>query len=174
MIIGFEEAEQAKWVSYDMMQRLMGKILQPIWRLTRGLTLGVQGLVIDENDQILLVRHGYRPGWHLPGGGVERGETILQALERELHEEVGVKLTQTPKLHGIFANFTHFPGDHIAIYIVRNWQQTDIPQPNVEILEQKFVPLDKLPGELVAGADNRIREHFEGVAVTSGWIEEKT
>ncbi len=156
-----------------MMQRLMGKILQPIWRLTRGLTLGVQGMVIDKNDQILLVRHGYRPGWHLPGGGVERGETILQALARELREEVGVELVQTPQLHGIFANFTHFPGDHIAIYIVRNWHQTNIPQPGVEILEQKFVPVDKLPDELVAGARNRIREHFEGVVVTPGWIEGK-
>ena len=153
---------------------MMGKILQPIWRLTRGLTLGVQGMIIDEKDQILLVRHGYRPGWHLPGGGVERGETIVQALERELLEEVGVELMQTPKLHGIFANFTHFPGDHIAIYIVRNWHQANIPQAGVEILEQKFVPLNKLPDDLAEGARYRIREHFEGVAVTSGWIKGKT
>ncbi|MCP4936257.1 MAG: NUDIX domain-containing protein [bacterium] len=149
----------------------MGKILQPFWRMTRGLTLGVQGMIIDENDQILLVRHGYRPGWHLPGGGVERGETIIQALGRELHEEVGVELAQAPKLHGIFANFTHFPGDHIAVYIVRHWHQINIPQPSVEILEQKFVSLDKLPEELAAGAGNRIREHFEDVAITAGWIE---
>ena len=73
----------------------------------------------------------------------------------------------------IFANFTHFPGDHIAVYIVRNWCQAAIPQAGVEIREQKFVSLDKLPDGLAAGAGNRIREHFEGVAVTAGWIEGK-
>ncbi len=50
------------------MPGLMNKILQSVWRRTRGMTLGAQGLVIDGNDQILLVRHGYRTGWHLPGG----------------------------------------------------------------------------------------------------------
>ena len=153
------------------MHRLSGKILQPFWRLMRGLTLGAQGMVLDEDNRVLLVRHGYRPGWHLPGGGVERGETVLEALRRELQEEVGVELLAAPQLHGIFTNFTVFPGDHVTVYIVRDWRQTRTPRPGLEIREQKFVALDQLPDELVEGARNRIVEHFEGVAVSAKWVE---
>ena len=44
-------------------------------------------------DLILLCRHekGDKEYWLLPGGGVEAGESLTQALHRELHEEVGIE-----------------------------------------------------------------------------------
>ena len=128
-------------------------------------------MVIDANNRVLLVRHGYRPGWHLPGGGVEWGESIELAMRRELQEEVGVEITKTPQLHGVFTNFTKFPGDHIAVYIVRDWNQPETPQPGLEIREQKFMAIDNLPDQLAVGARNRIVEVFEGVAIGTCWIE---
>jgi ADP-ribose pyrophosphatase YjhB (NUDIX family) len=152
------------------MHRLTGKILRPIWRMTRGLTLGAQGVVIDDQGRVLLVRHGYRPGWHFPGGGVEWNETIIDALGRELQEETGVEIDGMPQLHGIFTNFTNFPGDHIAVFVVCNWHQPLIPEPNKEIREQKFVSGDNLPEELVPGARNRLKEIFDGMALSKTWV----
>ncbi len=152
------------------MHRLIGTVLRPFWRVTRGLTLGVQGVVLDREDRILLVRHGYRPGWHLPGGGVEWKENTVEALERELREETGLELTATPLLHGIFTNFTKFPGDHIVVYIVRDWKQNGLPPANLEIREQRLVPFEELPEDLVTGARNRINEVFIGGPVVKTWV----
>ena len=74
------------------------------WRWARGVTLGVRGLVIDKDQRIFLVTHTYVPGWQLPGGGVEPGETMAEALARELVEEGNIEILEPPVLHGLFFN----------------------------------------------------------------------
>ena len=144
-------------------------LLRPFWRMTRGLTMGAQGVVIDEQDRVLLVRHGYRPGWHFPGGGVEWNESLALALERELYEEAGVELIGPAILHGVFTNFITFKGDHIGVFIVREWRQDKIPEPNAEIQEIGFFAIDDLPDQTVQGVKNRLAEIFKNQAITSTW-----
>lgn len=147
----------------------MFRALRPWWRLTRGLTIGAQGVVVDERSGVLLVRHRYRPGWFFPGGGVERLETIEAALARELREETGVLIRAPATLHGIFSNGENFPGDHIALFTVRDWDQLDPPAPNMEIAEHGFFALQDLPRETDAGTRRRLAEIFDGADLSEKW-----
>jgi ADP-ribose pyrophosphatase YjhB (NUDIX family) len=150
-------------------EKMIRKVLQRYWRHSRGLTLGAQGAVLDNENRVLLIRHTYRPGWHFPGGGVERNETVETALRRELHEEAGIELTGPPDLFGLFANHRLFPNDHIALFVVRAWQQPIVPKPNAEIAEQRMFFWNALPENISPPTRDRILEIVEGRPRSPHW-----
>src|SRR6266700_2127638 len=127
------------------------RLLHLYWSFARGLTLGVRGLVIDERGRIFLVKHSYVAGWHLPGGGVEVGETFLEALRRELVEEGRIELTGEPVLHGLFFNGHVSRRDHVAVYVVRQFRQDRLPKPNHESVACGFFAANALPAETTRG-----------------------
>ncbi|MCJ7598101.1 MAG: NUDIX domain-containing protein [Methyloceanibacter sp.] len=133
------------------------------------MTLGSQGVVLDPENRVLLVRHGYRPGWFFPGGGVEWNETIETALARELEEEVGVTLTGAPVLHGVFANFASFPGDHIAVFVVRHWQRRGDYRRAGEITAAEMFAVGDLPERTDAGTMARLDEILDGAPRSNLW-----
>lgn len=147
---------------------LVSYVLHPWFRFNRGLTLGVRGLVRDGEARVLLIRHSYVPGWQLPGGGVEHGETVQAALARELVEEAGIELTGRPKLFGIYSNEERFAGDHVALYLADSFRQLDW-QPTREIVEARFFdPLD-VPRDTTDGTRRRLREVLQGAERSEWW-----
>lgn len=157
----------------DTLKRLMRPALrgvyQPLMRLRRGLTLGTNCALIDGEGRVLLVRHSYTPGWGFPGGGVEAGETVMQALTRELAEEVGVELQGKPRLHGVFANFELFPGDHVAFFVAEKWRQPQAPKRNLEIAEQRLFAPGEWPPTVTPSTRRRLAELFEGAEISENW-----
>ncbi|WP_421787687.1 NUDIX domain-containing protein [Hyphobacterium sp.] len=143
-------------------------LVQAYWRLSRGLTLGVRGLALDEAGRIALVRHTYIAGWHLPGGGVERGETVWQAIAKEMREEAGVAIAARPHLFHVYTNERKFRGDHIALFIVRDWTQCD-PEPGQEIAETGWFAPDALPDGTSPATRARIAEALHGAPPADDW-----
>jgi ADP-ribose pyrophosphatase YjhB (NUDIX family) len=139
------------------------------WLLARGMTLGVRAVILDSENRVFLVRHTYVSGWHLPGGGVEPGETFRDALRRELAEEGRIELTGEPELHGLFLNSHVSRRDHIAVYLVRHFSQDRLPEPNREIAACGFFELQALPADTTTGTRLRISEVMEGRAPMTSW-----
>ena len=145
------------------------RVLHIYWRHSRGLTLGVRGLVLDPQGRIFLIKHSYVAGWHLPGGGVEPGEALGTALERELHEEGNIELIGAPELFGIYWNRRATARDHVALYVVRAFRQSAPPQPNSEIVAHGFFASDALPDGTTGSTRARVTEVLERRAPAAIW-----
>ena len=155
------------------LRRRLEPVVRPImhlyWRFARGATLGARGLVIDGHGRVFLVKHSYVDGWHMPGGGVETGETMLTALARELAEEGNIKLRGQPQLFAVYFNARVSRRDHVGLYIVRDFLQEAPPRPNREIIEHGFFAIDALPEDTTRATRARLAEVFRGVQVSELW-----
>ena len=148
---------------------LLRRLFHIYWRFARGLTLGVRAVVIDGAGRVFLIKHSYVAGWHLPGGGVEVGESLRDALRRELVEEGRIELAGEAKLHGVFFNSHVSPRDHVAVFIVRQFIQDRLPAPNHEIVACGFFDAAALPEGTTEGTRLRIREVLETKAPIATW-----
>jgi 8-oxo-dGTP pyrophosphatase MutT (NUDIX family) len=160
-------------ISLDATRRALEPVLRRVlhlyWRFARGMTLGVRALVIDESGRIFLVKHSYVSGWHLPGGGVEAGETMTQAVARELREEGNIDISEPPRLHGVFFNDRDSRRDHVALFVVRSFRQSAAPVPDHEIVAHGFFAVDDLPNDTTTGTRTRIAEVLGGAPISERW-----
>ncbi|WP_019961322.1 NUDIX domain-containing protein [Woodsholea maritima] len=152
-----------------MIARLVTSLMRIFWRFSRGMTMGVRIWIEDEAGRLCLVRHTYIEGLHLPGGGVERGETALEAVKKEAREEVGVAITGVPELIGVFKHRT-FTTDHVLVYRVRADQWMACESDNLgEIAEIVWHNLDDLPGDVSPATAQRIAELHGGANLDVYW-----
>lgn len=147
---------------------MIQRLLHFYWRFSRPMTLGVRAAVFDSDGRVFLVRHGYTPGWHFPGGGVEAGETLLETLGRELLEEGNIRLIGAARLFAMYHNMKSTKRDHIALFVVREFQR-EPHRPNWEIREADFFPLDKLPEGTTESTKRRLAEILHEIEVDERW-----
>jgi 8-oxo-dGTP pyrophosphatase MutT (NUDIX family) len=138
--------------------RLVTRLMHGYFAFARGMTMGVRAACFDDKGRIFLVRHSYVPGWHMPGGGLERRETAFAALVKELREEGNLELTDPPELFHVYFNRLTSKRDHVLFYRCRNVRQTVPRKPDLEIVEAGFFALDDLPKDTTAATHRRLAE----------------
>ncbi|MER8956405.1 NUDIX domain-containing protein [Mesorhizobium sp. M0833] len=149
---------------------LRARLFHLYFVLRRPMTLGVRGLIHDRaSNSVFLIRHTYVPGWHLPGGGVEPGETMIEALARELSEEGNIALTGPPVLKSLHFNRRASRRDHVGLYLVEEFNQTAPKLPDREIAEAGFFSLDRLPEGTTPATLRRIAEIFGSQPTLPYW-----
>ncbi len=125
------------------------------WRIFQPRLVGVK-IMFVRDGQVLLVKHTYEKGWHLPGGGVKRGETLETAVRREADEELGATIRDITLL-GVYSNVAEYKNDYIVTIVSRDFT---IGRPkDDEIAAYTFYPFNALPPDAVAGTCHRVAEY---------------
>jgi ADP-ribose pyrophosphatase YjhB (NUDIX family) len=170
---GFRFAETSLVISQQALRTTFEPVLRRAfhlyWRFARGMTLGVRAVVLDSDRRVFLVKHSYVSGWHLPGGGVEVGETFREALQRELMEEGRIEIIDEPRLLGVFFNRHVSRRDHVAVYVIEQFRQDRMPEPNREIIASGFFGAGELPPDTTDGTRLRIAEVLENRPIALTW-----
>ena len=139
-------------------------------RLRGPVTLGVRLLAFDDQNRVFLVRHSYIPGLHLPGGGVEPGESCREAAVREAREEGALEMPSAPELFHIYWNKALGRRDHVALFVARGGaRQTRTGAKSLEIVSAGFYPLDQLPADVTPATRARIGEVLHGEDLSETW-----
>ncbi|AWN39010.1 DNA mismatch repair protein MutT [Methylobacterium radiodurans] len=134
------------------------------------MTLGVRGAAFDGAGRVCLVRHTYVAGWHLPGGGVEIGESAAEAMLREFREEAEIAVPpEALQLRGLYRNLAGSRRDHVALYVVHGVTRLREKLPDREIAACAFFPLDALPEGTTRGTAARLHEIRGGLEAAAHW-----
>lgn len=118
------------------------------WVMPTHIVTGA-GIVINENDEVLMVKT-YDADWVFPGGQVEVGENVIDAVKREIMEEAGIDV-EVGELFCISSNTKKYPGRHgvkeIPTKVLLDFicsAKGGILRPSDENSESMFVPKDKV------------------------------
>jgi 8-oxo-dGTP diphosphatase len=125
-----------------------------LWLTQAKFMVGVSGVVFDDDRRVLLLRHRFWPegSWGLPGGYARRGESMADALARELGEETGYRISDVELLDVV-------SGYRLRLEVIFRARLTGgtLRMDRGEVLDAGFFAVDDLPEGLLASH----RRHIE-------------
>ena len=122
--------------------------------------IGARMMLVKDNS-VLLVHHSYLPGWHFPGGGMKRGETLLETARREAYEEAGAVVTGKLRLLGFYTGSEYGHDDHTAVFVCEDFT-LQAPTDRWEIVGRAFFDLDNLPANITRGYRQVVTQYRQG------------
>jgi len=150
-----------------MLLRLSYNLRRLYWRTFNATTVGVRAIIVNRENQVLLVKHRYQDGWYLPGGKVEKGETVVQALERELSQEVGVVNFEINAILGVYSNFFENKNDHVIVFLVKDFHLESVS--HFEIEQSSFFDFHSVPETASPGTKRRLGEYQNNNKPSYNW-----
>ncbi len=121
-------------------------------------------VVVTQEEKVLLTKRSDFHIWCLPSGGVEDGETVLDAAIRETKEETGLDV-KIIRLTGIYSRSADIPSSHAVVFAAIPIGGEICCQPG-ETLEVRFFPFNDLPTALSFGHRRRIEDAIQGASGT--------
>lgn len=120
--------------------------------------LSIDAIIVRDGKLLLIKRklEPFKGYWALPGGHVDFGETVENAVTREVKEETNLTVTKM-KLHGVYSNPKRHPNQSVAISYITDTEGNT--KAGDDALEFKFVPLSEIPDNL-AFDHNRILDDY--------------
>ena len=147
---------------------LLESIASKIKSILGSPSLGVKAVIFNNKQQVLLIQHTYRVGWHLPGGGLIAGETPRAAVCREVLEETGLKIFN-PLLVSALLNKWRHQHDYVLLYKVTDFLGAPKIQDHHEIANIGWFNLSRLPDEVTSNTRSRISEILNGDSQNDHW-----
>ena len=141
---------------------------------------GVQvvAALLRRGDQIVLVQE-QRDGqemWSIPGGGVERGELLGEALIREVLEETGLRLTTVgPLAYLVNTTTTRYPSTVVLTFDCTDWDgEIAVHDPDGKVTGAVLLPLDEAKKVLASSTASRpeiepLLDYLDGSAAGRVW-----
>jgi len=112
----------------------------------KGPRVTVDAIVVRDGKVLLVKRRWPPPGWALPGGFVDRGETLELAVCRETKEETDLVVTQLRQLHA-YSDPRRDPRHH-TVGVVFEVATTGEPVAGDDAAECRFFAFDALPADI--------------------------
>ncbi|QSH40797.1 NUDIX domain-containing protein [Lentisphaerota bacterium ZTH] len=131
---------------------------------------GVRAIIINRSNEVLLQFRTDYKCWGLPAGAVEIGETAVNALKREVHEETGLEVISAEPValySGSSQQLLYPNGDQVqgfaVSFLVKEWAGTPTPD-GIEGTQLRFWPLSNLPKKLLPMHRHTLEDymHYRG------------